>query len=72
VAVGALQQVRPGATVKPDRMPMPTEAGLQAARSATFGGRRPKSMPGGAVNPGGAANPAGAAKPGGARVNRGR
>ncbi len=72
VAVGALQQVQPGHKVKPDRMSMPTETGPQAERSPTFGGARPKSMPGGAVNPGGATNRAGAVKPGGAGVKRGR
>ena len=66
VAVGALQQVQPGHKVKPDRMSMPTETGPQAERSPTFGGARPKSMPGGAVNPGGATNRAGAVKPGSA------
>jgi multidrug efflux system membrane fusion protein len=68
VAVGALQQIRPGAKVKPNRIPMPTESEPQAERSPTFGGSRPRSMPGGAVNPGssGPGNRPGAARPGGA------
>jgi multidrug efflux system membrane fusion protein len=74
VAVGALQQVRPGAKVKPDRMPMPAETDPQAERSPTFGGSRPTSMPGGAVNPGPGepGNRPGASRSRGAPVKGGR
>ena len=73
VAVGALQQIRPGATVKPEQTPMLTETGPQAHRSPTFGGSRPPSMPGGTTNRGGAATRSVLPeKPGGAPAKQGR
>ena len=43
---------------------MPTEIEPQAERSPTFGGSRPKSMPGGTVSPGPSAGQSPAVPPG--------